>query len=299
MSVSTENLTAARQKAERHERRKGWSRDYPDNPMVDYDGFRLKRSVARALDEFKAARPFRLEGDEFVALVSALYGELATAYDIPEPTVTHAGPWEGDSGSSTYSPVEHHVTLRGRRSVLTALHEFAHARGYGETGAVWWSVNAFRLTFPRSFAKLGGSPNSHVLRQSRSTARRTPAEAEATWRGYYQRRAAAMARAQSRASQQRQARRLTRRGRGLTEVPEGATASERRLWRRLGPEARAAVAERAAARLARQTPAETQDGAADPSVRRFQLLNLDDDAAPLAEPEMDPSVERFRLLDLD
>ena len=41
----------------------------------------------------------------------------------------------------------------GRLSVVTFLHEFGHALGYGERGACRWSINLFRRCFPRSFAR--------------------------------------------------------------------------------------------------------------------------------------------------
>ena len=162
------SLSEVHAAAREHEQRRGWSRGYPDSPMID-ERFRMRRSVKRAMRRFRRLRPFRLRKLAFVAAVGSLYRDLAEAYDMPAPELRHVGEWEGDSGSSTYGEAliggNHLVTLRGRESVLTALHEFAHARGYGETAAVRWSVNVFRLTFPCSFERLENEPGTHVLRR--------------------------------------------------------------------------------------------------------------------------------------
>lgn len=136
--------------------------------MVD-TSFRLLPGVKRAMRRFKRKHPFRLRGDEFLSAVDALFADLSRAYRMPKPNLAHVGPWEGDSGGSTYGEHgQHYVALRGHESVLTALHEFTHARGYGEHGAVWWSVNVFRLTFPRSFSRLRVTPGSHFLTRAPS-----------------------------------------------------------------------------------------------------------------------------------
>jgi hypothetical protein len=57
------------------------------------------------------------------------------------------------SGASNYRPACHTITLTGKLSVLTYLHEFAHARGADERQACRWSINLFRRCFPRSFAR--------------------------------------------------------------------------------------------------------------------------------------------------
>jgi hypothetical protein len=80
--------------------------------------------------------------------------DLAAAYGIAEPRLVfqnvEAG---GSSGASSYRPSTHTITLSGKLSVLTYLHEFAHARGADERQACRWSLNLFRRCFPRSFAR--------------------------------------------------------------------------------------------------------------------------------------------------
>jgi hypothetical protein len=67
----------------------------------------------------------------------------------------------GPSGDSGYSPALHRIALRGKLSVVTFLHEFGHARGFGERQACRWSLNLFRRCFPRSFARCTAC--GHVL----------------------------------------------------------------------------------------------------------------------------------------
>jgi hypothetical protein len=60
---------------------------------------------------------------------------------------------KGSSGGSSYSPITRTIFLRGRLSLVTYLHEFAHARGYDERQACAWSIALFARCFPRSFAR--------------------------------------------------------------------------------------------------------------------------------------------------
>jgi hypothetical protein len=60
----------------------------------------------------------------------------------------------GDSTKSYYNRSSHTIHMTGKLSVITALHEFAHAMGRNERGAVKWSVNLYRVTFPRLFASM-------------------------------------------------------------------------------------------------------------------------------------------------
>jgi len=65
------------------------------------------------------------------------------------------------SGSSNYNPRSHTITLTGKFSMITSLHEFGHARGFDEVDAVIWSTNLFKRIFPKSFEKLG--EHGHTL----------------------------------------------------------------------------------------------------------------------------------------
>lgn len=157
-------IAKAHERARRHEARKGWGRSYPASPMVE-EGFKLGADARAALRAFRRVRPFRLSNEGWLEAARALVAALAAAHGFPAPVLDHEGPWEGDSGASCYAACEHRITMRGRPSVLTLLHEYTHARGYGEQGAVWWSVNAFKIVWPGAFARLANTPGTHVMRR--------------------------------------------------------------------------------------------------------------------------------------
>jgi hypothetical protein len=79
---------------------------------------------------------------------------MATACRIEMPTLTFGSLDGGSSGSSYYSPGEHRITLTGKLSVVTFLHEFAHALGMDEQDACRWSINLFRRCFPKQYSRL-------------------------------------------------------------------------------------------------------------------------------------------------
>jgi hypothetical protein len=265
-----ERLRRARRRATRLERERGWSRNYPDHPCVDTE-FSLRLRAARAMARFARRRPFRLEGDAFLDAAQRLVRGLARAYNIPTPDLQHIGPWEGSSDESGYNRAHHCITLSGQPSVLTLLHEFAHACGWGETGAAWWSVNTFRLAFPRSFAALRGAQGTHALRRGEP---REPEVAAAAWQTYYAERAMRLATAEVA---------------DRPQAPDGATQWECSAWPRMGHEARQTVALRAAVRISRALG----DGAT-----RFAGLDAECDT-PLALPTPGDGATRFAGLELD
>jgi hypothetical protein len=80
--------------------------------------------------------------------IGALLRGLADVYQTPVD-VTFM------SGASDSADLRGHITLNADHlSVITALHEFAHHRfGASEMKACRWSVQLFRKTFPRTFAR--------------------------------------------------------------------------------------------------------------------------------------------------
>jgi len=79
---------------------------------------------------------------------------MAVACEIEVPTLTFGVLDGGSSGSSFYLPWEHRITLTGKLSVVTLLHEFAHAMQMDEQDACKWSINLFRRCFPRQYSRL-------------------------------------------------------------------------------------------------------------------------------------------------
>lgn len=113
---------------------------------------RFNRLALAAVRAFARSRPYRCNTGRRGILIDCLNTKLARAYGIAAPNIVYR--WSnGSSGSSSYNPRRHTITLRGRFSVVTYLHEFCHARGFDERQAVRFSVNLFAKCFPRSFAR--------------------------------------------------------------------------------------------------------------------------------------------------
>lgn len=80
--------------------------------------------------------------------------ELAKVYRIPVPDLRFERLDGSYSGRSQYTPSRHQIVITGKLSVVTFLHEFAHARGMDEQDACRWSINLFRTAFPLKFSTL-------------------------------------------------------------------------------------------------------------------------------------------------
>lgn len=125
-------------------------------------GLKYKPAALRAVRAFARSKPWGGAVPERKAKFHRLNRELAAAYGIPEPRLVFDRVEAGaPSGESNYRPAGHAITLAGKPSVLTYLHEFAHARGADERQACRWSINLFRRCFPRSFARC--RPVGHTL----------------------------------------------------------------------------------------------------------------------------------------
>jgi hypothetical protein len=118
------------------------------------DSARFKPAALRALREFRRSRPWRGSVEEREEKFRTLNHALAGAYGIREPELVVEALDGTTSGRSHYTPALHRIVLSGKLSVVTYLHEFAHARGMGERGAARWSINLFRRIFPGEYGRL-------------------------------------------------------------------------------------------------------------------------------------------------
>lgn len=129
------------------------------------DGKKYKPAALAAMRAFRAAKPFRGSVARRKKLFQTLHAALCAAYGLSTAVrfeVDCRGVAESDD--SAYSARLNRITLRGRLSVLTYLHEFGHALGYGERGACIWSINLFRRMFPQSYSRLVAV--GHTLRRA-------------------------------------------------------------------------------------------------------------------------------------
>ena len=141
--------------------------NYPQTVTEVLDPNATYRPAAlRAVKEFARSKPWQGTLVERWRKFQQLNAALSEAYGIPVPTLVFSGSGEGDSGASSYCPATHTITLRGRLSVVTYLHEFAHARGMGERASVKYSVSTFFRVWPRSYARC--VQVGHTLRRADS-----------------------------------------------------------------------------------------------------------------------------------
>ncbi len=136
--------------------------NYPETVIEVLDeGARFNSAALRAVRRFAASNPWRGAMDERKEKFRDLNRSLAAAYGVPEPELRFDMIDGSSSEASHYIPALHQIVLVGKLSVVTYLHEFAHARGMGERSACRWSINLFRRVFPRQYARLVG--RGHML----------------------------------------------------------------------------------------------------------------------------------------
>ncbi len=139
---------------------------YPDTVAECLsDRTKYRRGVIAAVKEFRRVGPWQGTLEEREGKFRRLNEALAGAYGILAPRLRFEkidGSFSGASsclrGGDGRPAV---ITMRGRLSVVTFLHEFAHALGKDERGACRWSINLFRRVFPRQYARLRA--DGHVL----------------------------------------------------------------------------------------------------------------------------------------
>jgi hypothetical protein len=119
-----------------------------------------------ALERFKNNRRYREHGllEERLHGMRVLIVELSEAYGFPFVPYVHVENIDGSfSGASNIVfrgfdveglPV-FIITMRGKLSIITLLHEFAHILyGDDEFATQKWAINLFRRIYPRQFEKL-------------------------------------------------------------------------------------------------------------------------------------------------
>lgn len=140
--------------------------NYPDTVEEVLRDRKYNPDVLRALKQFRRSKPFRgtyqERKEKFKTLFEALkgiYGKTGLTLHLPKSE-------SADCGNGSYSHFTQEIKLYGRLSVITFLHEFAHALGKDEKYACIWSVNLFKRIFPKSFERC--SFDGHMVRRGTS-----------------------------------------------------------------------------------------------------------------------------------
>lgn len=131
------------------------------------DNKKYRPAALRAVKKFAKSKPWKGSLSECQTKFRRLNRDLAKAYGVKEPQLVFGETVRegGDSGTSCYIPGIQAIILRGRLSVVTYLHEFAHHLfGSNERKACRWSINLFRRCFPRSWTKLDF--DGHMVRRA-------------------------------------------------------------------------------------------------------------------------------------
>jgi hypothetical protein len=130
-------------------------RRYPETVIELLDeAISFHPAALEAVRVFATSEPWGGTIEQRKAKFRELNHALADAHGIAEPKLCFGRLDGGPSGASHYVPARHQIVLVGKLSVVTYLHEFAHALGYGEKDACRWSINLFRLCFPRQYSRL-------------------------------------------------------------------------------------------------------------------------------------------------
>ena len=118
------------------------------------DSMRYRAGTLTAVRRFAASGPWQGSQSSRKGKFRDQNRDLSIACDIVEPKLVF-GRLDGESsGASHYIPRDHRIVIVGKLSVVTYLHEFAHALGFDEQEACRWSINLFRECFPRQYSRL-------------------------------------------------------------------------------------------------------------------------------------------------
>lgn len=130
-------------------------RNYPETVVeVLDDEITYPKQLLRVMRIFAASNPWRGSIEVRKRKFTDVNRMMALVCRIEKPTLAFGCLDGGSSRASCYLPKEHRITLTGTLSVVTFLHEFAHALGMGEQDACRWSINLFRKCFPRQYSRL-------------------------------------------------------------------------------------------------------------------------------------------------
>ncbi len=130
-------------------------RQYPATVIeILDDQMTFSNDLLQAVQKFAEWKPWKGSTDSRKEKFRQLNRSMAAACRIKLPKLIFGELDGGSTGDSHYRPQSHRIIIVGKLSVVTFLHEFAHALGHGEREACRWSINLFRKCFPRQYSRL-------------------------------------------------------------------------------------------------------------------------------------------------
>jgi hypothetical protein len=129
---------------------------YPQSvEELDLDNVVLAPEVVAVVKAFAKTHPWRGTLEEKIQKLLRLNSDVALAMNVRAPRLVFEIDESVDSGRSSYCPATKTITLNGRYSIVTFLHETAHHLfGPSEYTACAWSLALFKRVFPVSFSHL-------------------------------------------------------------------------------------------------------------------------------------------------
>lgn len=142
---------------------------YPESALELVGQMEFPEDVIVAMKDYRSKHIWKIPLEEKIEATRLLFAKLCSIYNLTGNIAFELDIDSMDSFSSRleYEPVANVKTIRliGKFSVITFLHEFAHLLlGSNEKEAVKWSVNLFKLIFPRSFSRLQQDQHCMVQR---------------------------------------------------------------------------------------------------------------------------------------
>ena len=130
-------------------------RQYPATVVeIPDDQMTFSSDLLQAVQCFAKLKPWKGSTESRQEKFRQLNRSMAAACGIEIPRLVFGRLDGGNAGGSRYTPRIHRIIITGKLSVVTFLHEFAHALGHGEREACRWSINLFRRCFPRQYSRL-------------------------------------------------------------------------------------------------------------------------------------------------
>ena len=125
------------------------------------ESMKFKKGAIRALKTFRTKKTYKEENkSKRLKAMVKLIEDLSFTYEVEPPNVV----FNEDPVSQTGSLDSHvicapdneqkTIVIRGKLSIITLLHEFAHVIGRDQQRAVRWSLNLFQRVYPKQYDKL-------------------------------------------------------------------------------------------------------------------------------------------------